>query len=67
MDLAAQYQKWDKISCEDDACPVSNSSGLTPADLKGLSFSLGQPLTEEQFKAHRKANPAQVVGSYRAQ
>lgn len=38
----------------------------TRKDLEGLSFSLGKPLTEEQFKAHRSSNPSKIVGSYRS-
>ncbi|RYF08045.1 MAG: hypothetical protein EOO40_08055 [Deltaproteobacteria bacterium] len=35
--------------------------GADAEQIKGLKFSLGRALTEEQFNEHRKSNKAQVV------
>ena len=76
MDLSEQYRKWDvafQQPTDSGHTPAANSyaqSAPTPKctrqDLEGLSFSLGKPLTEEQFKAHRNSNPSKIVGSYRS-
>lgn len=55
MDLNAYYEKWDKMtntSENSNAAPT-----LTKADLEGVKFTVGKPLTEEEFKAYRSKCP----------
>lgn len=53
MDLNAHYAKWDKMTTQS-----SNSAPtLTSEDLKGVKFTVGKPLTEEEFRAHRAKCP----------
>lgn len=53
MDLNAHYEKWDKMT----KTSSNSAPTLTGADLKGVKFTVGKPLTEEEFKAHRARCP----------
>lgn len=48
--LTEKYNKWEAFRDSEDG-----------QKLKGLKFSLGKPLTEEEFKRHRESHKTEVV------
>lgn len=72
MDLSAHYKRWEEFAntVDEDGAPADRRPAAPPApltkeQLKDVSFSLGKPLTEEQFAEYRRHNNTQVVGSVR--
>lgn len=62
MDLNERYARWERVAREADS-DEPDAPRLSKEQLKDVKFSLGKPLTEEQFKEHRRKGGAQVVGS----
>lgn len=48
--MTEKYNKWEAFRDSEDG-----------QKLKGLKFSLGKPLTEEEFKRHRESHKTEVV------
>lgn len=61
MDLDARYKKWEQFASGIDG--DGEPAKLSKEDLRDVKFSLGKPLTEEEFKRYRRTNQASVVGS----
>lgn len=53
MDLNAHYRRWEKFAqnVDEDGSAPAPPAAFKPQDVK---FSLGKPLTEEEFAEHRR-------------
>lgn len=60
-DLNARYKAWDAWASKQSGS--SSAPTLKKEDLKDVTFSLGTPMSEEQFKEHRRKHGSKVVAT----
>ena len=68
MNIDQKYKAWDAWAKQQDEAPEGTATPadvpkLSKEDLKDVKFSLGKPLTEEEFKEQRKKNGGRIVAS----